>query len=122
MSSLMVRPSSRITSCTCSAISGGREKVIVLVFLLMSLLVIYCLTIHLPVGRLPALRMEAQLNGPMKAEDRMEAMECRKSTVETSLSLLQMQPDIEDRLHQIWPSLVSVGTHSLRSGRAEQLK
>ena len=44
MSSLMVRPSSRITSCTCSAISGGREKVIVLVFLLMSLLVIRCLT------------------------------------------------------------------------------
>ena len=32
MSSLMVRPSSRITSCTCSAISGGRENVIVLVF------------------------------------------------------------------------------------------
>ena len=27
MSSLMVRPSSRITSCICSAMSGGREKV-----------------------------------------------------------------------------------------------
>ena len=46
MSSLMVRPSSRITSCTCSAISGGREKVIVLVFLFMSLLVRCCLTLY----------------------------------------------------------------------------
>ena len=33
MSSLMVRPSSRITCSTSSAISGGREKVMVLVFL-----------------------------------------------------------------------------------------
>ena len=29
MNSLIVRPSSRITSCTCPAISGGREKVMV---------------------------------------------------------------------------------------------
>ena len=58
MSSLMVRPSSRITPCTCPAISEGREKVIVFVFLLMSFLFICCLTIYhwstsLPLSRTP---------------------------------------------------------------------
>lgn len=46
MSTLMVRPSSHITSCTCSAISGGKEEVIVLAFLLKSLLGICCLTLY----------------------------------------------------------------------------
>ena len=58
MSSLIVRPSSRITSCTCPAISGGREKVMVFVFLLMSFLFICCLTVYhaasgLPLSRTP---------------------------------------------------------------------
>ena len=56
MSSLMVRPSSRITPCTCPAISGGREKVIVFVFLLMSLLVIDCLTVYHAASGLPLSR------------------------------------------------------------------